>query len=282
MNKQFDYITLPELMASVKGILKSFYDDGLIDDTRAVSKVMWCNDKLGIPIRQVKEDVLFVRNYTTEIPKDFQKVVYVCALSHTSFGLANYIDPFNNFVDLNAPCAVEMTPFEEGGCKTGCRQNIRRKKGDGLWQTYTNWTELNISKNSTVFTASGCINNKKRGEYTIDITEGKIDTPFREAELYLMYYANMEDEEGNILLPFHPLITPWYEWAVAEQIILDSVLNSENPGILGQKLQLVQNEARKAWLDAFNFTMDPVYRQMQDYTRKKETEMWRKYFRNIQ
>lgn len=272
------YITLTQLLASVKGDLPSFKDSGFIDEGNVIKTVMWCNEKLGIPIRKMKETVLQVRNYKVELPKDFQKMIYVAALHHSSFGTAQWRDPFNNFVDQTDECVFDVEPYTVG-CETHCNRRIKRKKPDGLWEIYTNWTELSLSPSSFVHTDSSCINNRLKGTYTIDLTDDEIHTPFREGELYVMYYANLEDEEGNVLVPFHPLITDWYEWCVKEKILMDMAFNSD--GDVVNKLKLATMKKNGAWLDALDFALEPSYKQQQDYQKKKEMDMWKKYFKWI-
>ncbi len=38
----------------------------------------------------------------------------------------------------------------------------------------------------------------------------------------MMYLGMMKDDEGNITFPFHPLITPFYEWSLKEKILEDA------------------------------------------------------------
>lgn len=272
---QLQYITLPQLLASVKGDLPSFKDSGFIDEGNLTKTVMYCNEKLGIPVRKVYETIINIRNYRAELPKNFQKSIYVAALHYTSFGNAQWKDPFNNFVDQTAECALDVQTFTQG-CETKCIRTIKKKLPTGLWESYSNWTELSLSKSSYIHTASNCVNNHVRGTYTIDITDEEIQTPFREGELYMMYYGNMEDEDGNVLVPFHPLITNWYEWSIKEKILMDMAFNSD--GDVVGKLKLAQQEKTKAWLDALDFSLEPSYKQQHEYQKKKEMEMWKKYY----
>ena len=88
----------------------------------------------------------------------------------------------------------------------------------------------------------------------------------------------MTDEDGNILYPFHPLITPFYEWSIKESILSDAIFNSDKPNI-GELFKLAQNERGKAWIEAFNFTTDRSYNDYIDFQRKKETEWYNQWFR---
>lgn len=268
--KQFDYTTLSALLSVVREFLPSM--DPFIDEADVIGKVLWCNDTLGIAIREVKEDMLKVRNFSTDLPIDFQKVIYVSALSVSSFGVAQYTDPFDNFSTEADVCTIHFLE----GCQNLERRVIQKKCGGVIAQTYRAWKELSLSPSSYIKTASTCINKTMRGEYTIDITDQEIQTPFREGELYMMYFASLMDEQGNIKLPFNPKIFPWYKWCVIEEILLKMVFNSDQD--VAQKLKLAQQEKTKAWLDAFNFTIDQSYAEAVKYQKDREMEMFKKYY----
>ena len=272
------YITLSQLIYSVKDDLPSLKDGTFIDESRLIKTILKCNEKLGIPIKKVKETVLKVRDYKTNLPIDFDKVIYVAALQTSGFGLSQYRDPFDNFLDQTDPNAIQMVPFTQN-CETNCVSKIQRKTKDGFWQEYNSWIELSLSKASYIHTVSNCVNNRQKGQYIINVTNEEIETPFREADLYFMYYSAMTDDNGNVLVPFHPLITDWYEWCVKEKILLDMAMNSDAD--VAGKLKLAQSEKMKAYLDAWNFTLEPTYKEIYAHEKQKEMQMFNKYFRYV-
>lgn len=273
--KQFTYTSFSSLLSVIREFLPSM--EQFIDESKLIGTVIGCNDKLGVSIREVKEDIIRVRDYQAVLPFDFQKVIYVAALQHSSFGLSQFTDPFDNFVNLDEDvCTVEFVE----GCETRERRVINKKKGDRIVHAYRQWTELSLSNSSYIRSASNCINKTLRGQYTIDITDEKIETPFREGELYIMYYANLLDEDGSIKVPFNSQIFPWYKWSVAEEICIQMMMNSDAD--VSGKLKFAQGERIKAWLDAFNFTIDQSYAEAVQYQKKREMELYNRYFRWIQ
>lgn len=275
--KNLKYITLDELMASVKEDFHSYDDMGLIDKARIIKTVMWCNEKLGIPIHRTVETFIKVRDFKAELPLNFWKVNYVCALETGSFNISGYRDPFNNTVTEQMKCEAEMCTYVEG-CTTKCSPLIIKREKDIVVHRYSHWTELSLSKSSSQYIDKFCF-NKPRGKYTIDIEEEEIILPFREGELYMMYTAIMEDEDGNILVPFHPLITNWYEWCVKEKILQDVIFNSDGDAINQLKLAIQQKDL--FYLDAWKFQMEPEYRQAQKWQAQKEANFYGKYFNMI-
>jgi hypothetical protein len=137
----YKYITLQQLLASVKGDLPSLKDSGFIDEGNVVKTVMWCNEKLGIPVRKVKETTLNIRNYQVDLPVDFQKVIYVAALYNSSFGTAHYKDPFMNSHDQTKMCELDIQEFVNGG-NTEYVKKIRTRVGGIIIPTGLNYLFL--------------------------------------------------------------------------------------------------------------------------------------------
>ncbi len=274
--KNLKFITLDELMASVKEDFRMYDDMGLIDHSRIIKTVMWCNERLGIPIHQMKETFLTIRDYKVALPLNFWKVNYVCAIETGSFGIAAYRYPFDNTVTEQMKADAEMCTYVEG-CQTKCSPLIIKRVHNIVVQRYTHWHELSLSRNSSKFADKYCF-NKPGGKYTIDIDEEEITVPFREGELYFRYLSSMEDDDGNIIIPFHPLITTWYEWCVKEKILQDLLFNSDDPDVI-TKLKLAQQEKSKFWLDAWNFQLEPGYKEVQQYQAQKEANYYAKYFK---
>lgn len=282
MTNNLKYITASQLIASVANDLPSLDAKGMINSSRLIKTIMLCNETLGIPIFRKKECFIKVKNFKADLPVDFWKVVFVCAISHESFGISNYRDPFNNTVTLDmkkqADCEASMQVISEGNCVKNCPMKIIKRCGKDIVNTYTTFTPLSLSKRSSSHIHSLCM-NKAGNKYTIDIDEELIETPFREGELYMMYFTAMQNEEGEAIVPFHPLITNWYEWCIKEKIFQDALFNSDENVV--NKLRYVSQEKAKYWLDAINFTMEPFYNELQQMQKKNEQIFYDTYYKNI-
>ena len=274
------YITLSKIIASVRNDFSAFDNQGFIDESRIIKTVALCNEKLGIRIRDKKECFIPVRNFHAELPADFGKVIFTCALHTTSFGIANYRDPFNNTVTLDmkeeAKCVASLNVITQGG-QRNCPMQIIKRCGTELHTTYTNLIPLTLSKTSDNYKDQFCFN--KRGKYTIDINEEQMDLPFREGELYFMYFTNLQNEDGEIMVPFHPLISNWYEWCIKEKILQDMMFNSDADVV--NKLKYASQEKGKYWLDALSFVSDPFYKELQEIQHRKELNFYNQYYHLI-
>lgn len=276
-NKIFDLRPVSELMAIVKNDFKKLDDEGLVDDGALIKTIMYCNDKLGIPMREIKQICIPVVDYKAKLPLNFEKLYFACALLATNTIIHNQQNPFANNFDRDI--------IYEAGLDRGTLGNIEsysvtvKRESTTTIHNYGNWVSLSVDPSNT-YCHNSCPNIRKSGKYQISINGDEIDTPFRSGEIYLMYLGTMEDEEGNLLFPFHPLITPYYEWSLKERILMNVIFNSD--GDYANLLKLAQSERVKAWLDAFNITMDKGYGEYVDSQKKKELSYYNQYFKFFQ
>lgn len=277
-NKTFEHRPISELISMVRNDLKRFDAEGIIDTGTLIKTVMYCNEKLGITIREVREASITVNEYKAPLPLDFEKLFYVCALEATNSSVVIGRNPFDNNFDQDVIHEAQLERDSFGNLDNYMvvinRQNVQKQ------YNYGSWVQLNISS-GLQFCHIDCPNNKKPGKYSIVLKDGYIETPFRSGTLYIMYIGAMKDAEGNILFPFHPMITPFYEWTIKEKILTDAIFNTDIPNI-GDMLKFAQSERAKAWIDAFNFTTEKDYGEIVSAQRKKELGWYNKYFKFLQ
>lgn len=277
-DKIFSHRPISELMAIVRNDLRKFDDEGLIDEGNLVKTVMYCNDKLGIPIREVRQVVIPVDEFRADLPLDFEKLYYVCALSASNSSATRLRNPFDNNFDQDILYDAQITRDSLGGVEN-YKVEIHRET-EIIVHHQQNWIELGVSPSSPNCHID-CPNKRGKHRYEIQIKDDHIDTPFRCGSLYMMYVGMMKDVDGNITFPFHPMITPYYEWMLKEKIISNAIFNSDGTG-LGDLFKLAQNERAKAWLDAFNFTTDKGFGEMVSLQRKRELGWYNQYFKHFQ
>lgn len=277
-NKLFDHRPISELMSIVRNDLRKLDEEGLIDEGTVIKTVMYCNDRLGIPIRQIKQKCLTVVDFKTKLPVDFEKIYYMGAIVATNTIVHNMKNPFDNSFDRDIIYEADIDRGSFGNADS-YSVTINRLTTTTVHNVST-ITALDVDSSVTNVCHVSCPNTRKKGKYTISLQDGHLVTPFRSGEIYIMYLANMSDENGNILFPFHPMITPYYEWMVKEKIIMDAIFNGD--GNYGDLLALAQRERAKAWLDAFDITTSKGYGEYVDLQRKKELSWYNQYFKFFQ
>jgi hypothetical protein len=277
-SKLFDHRPISELIAIVKGDMRKQADEGLIDEGTLIKTVMYCNDKLGIPIREVKQVCLPVIEYKAKLPLNFEKLYYAAGLLATNTIIHHQKNPFDNQFDRDIIYEADLDRAKLGGVEN-YSVTVKRITNTTI-HNYGNWISLEVAPNSFSHCHVSCPNMRKKGKHMIEINGDEILTPFRSGEIYIMYLGAMKDEMGNILFPFNPIITPYYEWSLKEKILTDAIFNSD--GNYGELLKLAKQERLKAWLDAFDITTTREYGDYISEQRKKELGWYNQYFRYLQ
>lgn len=280
-NKIFDHRPVNELFAIVKNDLSKLDSEGLIDDGVLIKTVMHCNDKLGIPIREIREIAIPVENYKAKLPLDLEKIFYVCALNCTNTISFETTNPFDNNFDHDIIYEASLDR-QSLGCVDNYQVIVKRESKMNVYN-YGSWVQLGVMPDSSSYCHRDCPNLRKPGKHQVSIKNDEIQTPFRSGLLYIMYLGSMKDTEGNILFPFHPLITPWYEWSLKYKVLIDAAFNSDmNPDELKLLMQITTKEKTASWLDAFNFTTDRSYNEFLDQQKRKELSWYNTYFKYFQ
>lgn len=277
-NKTFSHRPISELMAIVKNDLRKLDDEGLIDEGTVVKTIMACNERLGIFIRDIKQVCIPVVEYKAKLPLNFEKLYFASALNATNSIVHYQENPFQNSFDRDVIYEAEL---DRGslGCVDCYNVTIKRESKTTI-HNHGSWTSLSIHPSSSQYCHNSCPNLNGKGQYQVSIEGEFINSPFRSGEIYIMYIGTMQDDEGNILFPFHPLITPYYEWAIKEKVIMDAIFNSD--GSYGELLKLAQSERVKAWLDAYNISTEKGYGEYVNSQRKKELGWYNQYFKYFQ
>lgn len=278
-DKVFEHKPITELMSIVRNDFRKFDQEGLIDDGTCIKTIMYCNERLGIQIREIREVAIPVDNFKAKLPVDFEKLYFAAALECSNGTNIEIRNPFDNNFDQDVIYKACLNR-DQLGCVDNYQVVIERK-GQQVQFNYHNWTQISVGPKSHRYCQIDCPNKRKPGKYQVEINGDYIETPFRTGTLYIMYVGMMKDEEGNITFPFHPMITPYYEWSIKEKIITDAIFNSDGDN-LGELFKLAQQERGKAWIDAFNFTSEPGYGHMVNLQRKKELGWYNQYFKYFQ
>lgn len=276
INTVLDHIPFTEFITLVKQELKAYDSQGYVNDGDLIQKVMWCNERLGIPIHEVKQTIVTIENNIGVLPKDFYKVYYLSALTMTQTGVTNWTNPWDNSKDRTVTYDADY----QRGVFAGDQQTrvVYKKSGQDIIQTYYNWNELELT--STKYAHKAYMRHPSK--HKVEIEDGEMRTGFRTGEVYMMYVANMTNDEGEIMVPFHPLITPWYVWNCVEYVITNMIFDTdEDLNKLKMQKDLAVDEKNKAWINCWSFSNNKEFLQWQNEQRKKELDWYNKWFRII-
>jgi len=116
--------------------------------------------------------------------------------------------------------------------------------------------------------------------YYNSINEGWIKnnylfTTFQTGKVYLNYQGQMEDDDGNLLVPDHDLINEYYEYAFKQRIFENLYMNGED---VVQKLQFIEQRLRTARNQALNIVNTPNFKEMEKLWWTNRRAMYSKYY----
>jgi hypothetical protein len=92
------------------------------------------------------------------------------------------------------------------------------------------------------------------------IKQGYLFTNFQEGTVYINYQGQMEDENGNLLVPDHDLLNEYYEYALKQRILENLFLNGED---VSQRMTLIEQRLKAARNNALSLVNTPNFKELQ-------------------
>ena len=107
------------------------------------------------------------------------------------------------------------------------------------------------------------------------IKHGFLYTSFQTGKVYLNYQGQMEDNDGNLLVPDHDLINEYYEYAFKSRILENLYINGED---VSQRMQLVDQRLRVARNNAKSVVNTPNFAELKQIWSANRKAMYWKYY----
>lgn len=104
---------------------------------------------------------------------------------------------------------------------------------------------------------------------------GFLFTTFDTGKVYVNYMGEMEDDQGQLLVPDHPLLNEYYEYALKKRIIENLALNGED---VAQRLQLIIPDYRAARNQAMSLVNTPNFKEMEQLWWANRRAQYSKYY----
>lgn len=298
--QMFEYIEFSKLMVSIEDDFHKWSDAGLVDASKYIKVIRECNEKLGIRIYRSKSELLFIEPAPDEgsghrphgranLPPDFYKAEMALAL-HKRFvnsmlpigpGITQVMRPptldqlqSGEITNMTGPCCIDAT----GPCS---------------WLVKTPLTQLQVQIEDVIpleifegshshfveYSPNRGFNRSKHrhgGQYIINIQEGFLEVPFLEGQVMMTYLADMKNEKGEDIIPFHPRLNEYYEWAVKARILQNILYNAEAD--VAQLYKDAKAERNFAFNDAINFVMGKRAKEWQRYERERSRRFYHQYY----
>ena len=278
------YISLSQVMASVRSDLALYDEANMIDDDDYIKVVAKCNEKLGERIYKSKQCRIIVENYQAPLPSDMWKIENIFAISTNSSGMTyaegGGILGATQVIHDNKPAKMisddKIIPVSCG--KNSCCDDyyvsmIDRKQAEIMFK---NIIPLILGSNLSNKCADYSPCTRWKGQYQADIDNDRFNFSFRTGEIFVSYLGDMTDENGELVIPRHPLLNDYYEYSIKERIYENLFNNSEADVI--NKLKYTSEKRQEAYYDAFNYVQTPQVGQWERMRKQREMEYYTKWY----
>jgi hypothetical protein len=313
-NYTLKYRTFDELLADVAGDFKKYQLQDLIDANDMVKVAKRVNYDLGLRINKTKEIVLEVEKGKVRLPNDF--FVMNFAMSVGKYKTKQYLPQGTNMeeriigkvaaeyqpappdIDLCEtmtpvnpepcdPCAQcgEATNCEPcnaccakpESCTLQCNGDVTQLVQVLTYETreFEHMAPIRFTQNTENINGE-CPNLYWDSVLTAVMKEGWIYTSFQTGKIYINYQGNLEDNEGNLLVPDHDFLNEYYEYAVKQRIIENLIMNDEevNPS----KIQLIEQRYRAARNNALSVVNTPNFGELKELFQANRNAQYGKYY----
>ena len=250
LNKDTNYISVQDVLAEIKSTMRSYFEQGLIDDGTLYPTIRDRLAKLGSKLYPVSQVILNVQEYKADLPLDFRKMVL--ALGCGNFKTTD-IDPLGKIYEATPDTITNFVTKPPKPCIDECGDEFYIvQKFDTYSIEYSEFFPITISPNSTTHCSADCFNKSKSPyEIEIDLRKKKIITNFESGTIYLEYVQNIETTD-DLLIPDFRQIIKWIKDACIVTILKEVLYNYPDQSVT-TKLSIAERDAGISELNARSF-----------------------------
>lgn len=276
---ELKYRSFDSLMASVESSLKKYADNNLIQRRNYIKVAKAINANLGLKINRILEDFITVENFRANIPKNFLTALLAMATTVEVVGTMHGGIPGTRTI-LNSKEEIiskNLVPKASEACISscnGCYWVTRLTTNETLVKDQL--IPLAPSMRSLKFFSRKSPNLTCSNTYQIDLEDEIFNFNFQTGEIYLAYIADMEDDEGNLLVLDHDLVNDYYEKRIAKEILLE--LYNQGEDTYDRYKNMRDIELPPAKKKAEMIVTFPEYRILRDYNNRLLQDFYNQYF----
>lgn len=286
-NYTLKYRTYDSLLSDVLLDLMGMDQMNKIEPAWLIKVAMRCNYELGLRIQMTKERILEVEKGKVKLPDDFGDSGVINFASICGDHTVSTVLPQGTHTESLNPITHVVPQYTAMGQPTLCGPSSTQKvcmqwnkdqpiiiqKINTETRTYTQMFQLQFT--NAKYINCDCPNLQYQCRDQAYVKDGYIWTNFDCANLYLNYEGTLEDADGNLLVPNHPLLNEYYEYALKQRIFENLALDGDD---LGKQLQLVEIRLRAARNNAMSLVNTPNFSEMQKLWVTNRLAMYSKYY----
>ena len=158
-------------------------------------------------------------------------------------------------------------------CKGEQYEVIQVISNPGITRVYRNLISLRMKASQEI--ECDCPNLYVNAANEGWIKGGFLFTTFDTGTVYLNYQGQMEDDEGNLLVPDHDLLNEYYEYAFKARILENLYMNGED---VAQRMQLIEQRLKSARNNALSVVNTPNFREFENIWAANRKAMYGKFY----
>jgi hypothetical protein len=256
-----NYKKASAIFLSVAEDLKSFADEGMIDNSSLIKIIQRCNSFLGLKLNQEKEAIIEISGGKAKLPNDFLSVNFIllCLAYKTNVTTA---------AGFNIEYSSRSS--EESG------DIITVTNGGGHEVVFNEFDTVKLIQTNVSYINKGCPNDTSKSLNEVKLKDGYIYTNFPVGTIYLNYTGTLEDEDGDLLVLDHPLIIPYYEYSCKKHLLENIYINGDDA--VERRLNYINKEFNLALKSASLIVNTPEYYEIKDLYEHNRSKFHKKYY----
>jgi hypothetical protein len=143
----------------------------------------------------------------------------------------------------------------------------------GLTRKYNTLVQLRMKPSQNI--ECECPNLYHNGPDEGWLKDGFLFTTFQDGHVYVNYQGELQDENGNLMVPDHPRLNDYYEYAFKKRILENLYLNGED---VAQRLQVIIPELKESRNNALSLVNTPNFKEMEQLWWTNRRAQYSKYY----
>lgn len=251
------YIDSQQLYAEIREELSSYFSTGAVDDLMFPTYTSYCLGRLCKTSLTKKSTAIRIENGKGELPDDFDSLLSVWTCHTTQATMFSPRATYKSYDTRLTPvkrceCPQEI-PCECNPCKPDSEYQVTFKHNEEL---ILRFKTQHLLKPGNVITkdkcAVDCLNFSPTCQEHFELDGCNIFTMVEDGVVYMEYYAQPVDEDGNPLIPDNIYIQKYISCYIKFKLF-EKLLNSttdESFNQMNYKYQLAEKKMNDAYVTA--------------------------------
>lgn len=287
-NYTLRYRKFDQLLDACKIDFTQYDLNNYIEPQQLIKVAKRINYDLGLRIMGTKETLLEIKKGKVRLPTDFYVLNYALVCDSVTVHEPVSQGTFIEEKPLTIPTYKQIGPDVIDTCTDDSLNyktpklilNCKDEKFElvqvvhGQTKTFKRMWPLRLIENNQTI-ACDCPNLYIKSPDHAWISNDFFFTNLETANIYISYQGQLEDEDGNLLVPDHDLLNEYYEYAIKARILENLIMNDEP---VGQKLKIVEERLRVAKSAANTLVNTPNFAELKNMWWQNRKAQYSKYY----